>query len=243
MGNTNKLVQFYFDCVYNRVYDLATGQLNIYRRLQEKCIGKLKLEDNDCVLCVGLGTGNEILRVLEINRNVSITGIDYSSTALRNTRKKALKLGKEIELILMDAQCLEFATGSFNKVLCLHVMDFVNDDVQVTSEIIRVLKEGGQFAITYPSLEEGASLGTNILKDSFHNNIKSRNCIIGFFAFLAQMFLGLVYIPLLFRQKRKPYSRGQLETLFSGLITGAIQIEEDPDYHDFILYGKKPKGG
>jgi len=118
MSFTTKLMQAYFNFAYNPVYDFTTARLSLYRKLQGRCVSRLELRDNDKVLCVGLGTGNEIFHILQMNRNVDIIGIDYSSTALRKAYKKALRLGKEIELLLMDARNLEFTAGSFDKVIC-----------------------------------------------------------------------------------------------------------------------------
>lgn len=238
MNFTRKLIQAHFNLVYNPVYDFTTGKLDFYRKLQAKCIGNLDLKDNDKVLCVGIGTGNEIFHILQANRTVRITGVDYSTTALHRAYRKALRLGKEIELRLMDARNLEFATESFDKVLCLHVMDFIQENGQVTSEIIRVLKHGGQFVTTYPSEKEGAKLGSNIMKESYRYNINSRNYVVGLLTFLGQMLMGLAYLPLVLR-KRISYSYGELQATFSSMTSGDFHIEEFPVYQDFIVSGKK----
>ena len=238
MRFTGQLVQTYFNIAYNQVYDFTTARLSLYRKLQERCIGKLELRDDDQVQCVGLGTGKEVFHILQRNRNVNIVGVDYSKTALRKARKKALRLGKEINLLLMDARNLEFAAGSFDQVLCLHVMDFIQENGEATSEILRVLKQGGQFMITYPSDKEGAKLAANLLKDSFRDNVSSGNYIKGLLVFLAQVLMAVVYLPLVLRQKRF-YSRRDLEATITELTNGGFQIEEDPVYQDFIVYGRK----
>ena len=245
MSFGSKLLQAYFDYAYNPVYDSMTARLNRYRELQAICIGKLELEDKDKVLCVGVGTGNEIFHILQINRNVSIVGVDYSRTALRKAYKKASSLDKEIKCFVMNAQHLEFATGSFDKVLCIHVMDFVEDNGKATGEIFRVLKDGGQFVITYPLAKEGLRLGVNLLNDSVRHNISSgKHRIRAFLESFARMMMGVIYLPLLFRLGRKSYSRSKLEAVISHLNTVDFQIEEDSIYQDFIVCGRKiSKGG
>jgi ubiquinone/menaquinone biosynthesis C-methylase UbiE len=240
MSFGRKLMQTYFNTAYNQVYDFTTARLNRYRKLQERCIGKLELKDNDKVLCVGIGTGNEVFHILEMSRNISITGVDYSSTALCKAYKKALRLGREIDVLIMDARKLEFAAGSFDKVLCIHVMDFIAEDTKVTSEILRVLKKTGQFVITYPSGKEGSKLGFNLLKDGIHSNLVSgKHRIRAFWELITQMVVGIVYLPLLLRPNKRFYSRSQLEAIVTEATTGDFQIEEDPVYQDFIVYGKK----
>ena len=240
MSLAEKLMRAYFDHAYNLAYDFTTARLNRYRKLQSTCVSKLKFRDADKVLCVGVGTGNEVLHVLQINRNVKIVGVDYSKTALRKAYRKALVRGKEIEVLIMDARCLEFAAESFDKVLCLHVMDFIDDNKEATKEMLRVLKHGGQFVITYPSQKEGPRLGVNLLSDNVRHSINAgKPRIQALSESLAQMLVGIVYLPLLFRPKQKSYSRSKLEAMITQLTAGDFRIEEDPVYQDFIVYGTK----
>jgi len=232
-------MQTYFNIAYNQVYDFTTARLNRYQELQDRCISKLVFRDNDKVLCVGIGTGNEVVHILEMNKNVNIVGVDYSNTALQKAHRKALRLGKEIDVLTMDARCLQFGARSFDKVLCLHVMDFVEENRKVTGEILRVLKHGGQFVITYPSNKEGPRLGFNLLKDSVSYSIKSSNRFGSFLTITAQIAASTVYLPLLFRPKRKSYSCSELETMITRLTTEDFQIEEDSIYQDYIVYGRK----
>jgi len=240
MGFTRKLMQAYFNYAYNPVYDFTTGRLICYHRLQERCVGKLDFKDNDRVLCVGVGTGNELYHILRRNGNVSIVGIDYSHAALQRAYTKALAQGKETELLIMDARLLQFPAASFDKVLCIHLMDFVEDNEKVTGEILRVLNHGGHFVITYPSRKEGPRLGLNLLKEGMRRDIdqgKARIRIL--FESIARVVAGTAYLPLLFRPQRKSYSYSELRAMITQLTTAALQIEEDPVYQDFIVYGEK----
>jgi len=240
MSFTGKLMQTYFNYVYNPVYDFTTGRLNRYRWLQERCVVRLEPHDKDRVLCVGVGTGNEISHILQLNRSVDVVGIDYSHTALQKAYRKSLALGKEIKLLIMDARHLKFTAGSFDKVLCIHVMDFVEEKDKVTNEILRVLKDGGRFVITYPLAKESPSLGINLLSDSVRHSINSgKHRVRALLECLAHMLAGIVYLPLLCRPKRKCYSRSQLEAIMTQSTTGGFQIEEDTVYQDFIVYGEK----
>jgi ubiquinone/menaquinone biosynthesis C-methylase UbiE len=233
-------MKLYFDYAYNPVYDFTTARLNRYHGLQDRCIGKLELEDNDRVLCIGLGTGNEVVRIFRKNRNVSFVGVDYSHTALRRTLKKVLRLGIDIDVRVMDARCLEFTTGSFDKALCIHVLDFVKEKEEVTKEILRVLKDRGQFVITYPSGKEGTRLGLNLLRDNIRYNLESgKNRFRVFSEPLIQILIGTVYLPLLVRSQSKPYSLGELKGLFMQLPIMNFQIEKDSVYQDYIVYGRK----
>jgi len=232
-------MQVYFNFAYNPVYDFTVGQLNLYHKLQQRCVERLELKENDRVLCVGLGTGNEISHILKMNKSVSIVGVDYSCNALRKAHKKALAWDKKIEVLPMDARHLEFTEGIFDKVLCIHVTDFIEEREKVTEEILRVLKDGGRFVITYPSKKEGANMAFNLLRDNICHNIDSgSHRIPAISKSLAQILAGIVYLPL-FLRPNKAFSYQELHMIISGLTTGNFQIEEYPLYNDFIAYGTK----
>lgn len=240
MNLTGKLIQSYFNLAYNQVYDATTARISYYRTLQQKCISKLEFQDGDMVLCVGIGTGNEINCILEENGNVNIVGVDYSATALKKAHQKALRLGKEIQVAIMDVQQMQFATESFDKVVCLHVMDFVQDPEITTGEIIRVLKDGGQFVVTYPSRGENFRLASNLLKEGIRHDAswwQSRAKV--FREILSLIATSFVYLPLFTRSGKKSYNNDELHGLVAGLASIHFQVEEDPIYHDFIVYGHK----
>jgi len=244
MSIAEKLLQAYFNIAYNPVYDFITARFHRYRELQHRCISKLDFKDNDKVLCVGIGTGNEISHVMEMNGKVNIVGIDYSKAALRRAYNKALRLGKEIEALIMDARNLEFAAGSFDKVICLHVMDFIEDSGKVTNEIFRVLKDGGQFVMTYPSGREDPGLGGGLIRDNIRCAISvGKHPARAFIESIGPMLASIVYLPLLLRQKQRAYCRNELEDMITQSTVADIWIEEDPVYRDFIVYGRKLERG
>jgi ubiquinone/menaquinone biosynthesis C-methylase UbiE len=244
MSIAEKLLQAYFNIAYNPVYDFITARFHRYRELQHRCISKLDFKDNDKVLCVGIGTGNEISHVMEMNGKVNIIGIDYSKAALRRAYNKALRLGKEIEALIMDARNLEFAAGSFDKVICLHVMDFIEDSGKVTNEIFRVLKDGGQFVMTYPSGREDPGLGGGLIRDNIRCAISvGKHPARAFIESIGPMLSSIVYLPLLLRQKQRAYCRNELEDMIAQSTVADIRIEEDPVYRDFIVYGRKLERG
>ena len=240
MSVTDRVVQAYFNYAYNPVYDLVATQPGQYHKLQQTCIDMLELKTNDRVLCVGVGTGNEVHYLLQANENISIVGIDLSRSALRRAQNKAARMGQEIELQRMDARCLTFPDESFNKVICIHLMDFMRDNGKATEEMFRVLKRGGRFVITYPSYREGMRLGVNLLRDNIHGSIDSgQPLFLAMLKAVVRMPLGIVYLPLLFRPGKKSYLRSGLETMMMNLGIEDCRIEEDTVYNDFIVSGEK----
>lgn len=235
-----KAKAWFFNLVYNPVYDLTTARLSYYHTLQEECISKLRFEDDDNVLCVGIGTGNEVLRILERKRKVNIVGVDTSDTALRKAYEKALALGKQIKVLRMDAQELGFDDETFDRVLCIHLMDFLDDGREASREINRVLKRGGEFAITYPSGHVGFGLLGEIVRN-IRQNLRSRKLGKVITESLAAIGAVIVYTPMILLKApgQDFYSRQSLETVFASLGFRDYNLEKDGVYQDIIAYGVK----
>lgn len=248
LGSTsfrNKFIQAYFDFVYNPAYDFTTGRLNGYRKLLSKCIDKLGLCANDAILCVGLGTGNELEYILKKSSGVRIVGVDLSRKALEIAYRKGRTISTQIETMVMDAKALTFPDNTFDKVVCIHVMDFVDEPEKATTEILRVLRKGGEFLITYPSTKEGRKLGANLLRENIRYRMGlGQNRARATLASIGQLVMGMVYLPILLRPNSKTYSAQALRDLISGF-TSQFRIEEYPEYCDFIAHGSKsiPWGG
>lgn len=231
-------MKFYFDYFYNPVYDFIVTHLSPYQKLQRLCVEKLELTEGDKILCAGVGTGNEVMHILETSPHIDITGIDSSKTALRKAIKKTKKQGKKLAVHLMDVQKMEFTEGSFDKVLCVHVTDFVGDHTKATSEILRVLKPGGRFAITFPSGKEDFTFGIGVISDTIREHIKARKLNKVFLVLASSVVGTFVYFPFLFRKERRFYRKAEVEELFSTFKID-FKIETFQRYSDFIIYGRK----
>lgn len=241
MSFLRRLMEFYFDLVYNPVYDFTTARTSSYHRLQMACIDKFRFEGGDRLLCVGVGTGNEMLRILEKGHEVSMVGVDNSRSALRRAQKKALKMGERIDFVRMDAHQIGFHNDGFDRVFSHHLMGFLDDDKKATREMLRVLNTGGQFVITYPSGSGGLSLVSEVGR-SILNSIRSGKCRQAFMEFLALTGAAAVNIPIAFwvRPKQGFYSYQDLQRMFADLRITDCEIQEDSVYQDFIVYGRKP---
>lgn len=241
MGLGSRLRSLYFDRVYTPVYDLTVARLAPYRHLQHCCLERLGLRPGDAVLSVGVGTGNEVARLLEGNGrdSLSLVGVDISRPGLVRAYGKARRCGQEMSILQMDAQRLGLRPGSFDRALCLHTMDFVADDLQATREIFRVLKKGGGFVITYPAGRGGAGLVGEVAKSVWG---RLRRGKLGEAAreALASLGAALAYIPLApwVKPRHGFYSRRSLERMLASLGVKDYSVDEDPAYQDFIVWGK-----
>ncbi|MGE5632390.1 MAG: class I SAM-dependent methyltransferase [Caulobacteraceae bacterium] len=89
---------------------------------------------------MGVGTGKNIPYYPEY---IDITAIDFSGKMLAKAREKAPKYNKQVELIQMDAQNMDFADNAFDRVFTTYVFCSVPDSIKGLKEIKRVCKPGG----------------------------------------------------------------------------------------------------
>jgi len=200
----------------------------------------LEMEEGDSMLCIGVGTGNEILGILDSGRLVNVVGVDTSESGLRRAYDKASKKGARISLFKMDAHNLAFDDYSFNKVFSHHLMGFLDDDRKAFQEMLRVLKRGGQYVVTFPSgsgYRVLSEIGRSILR-----NLRSGRFRCATVELLAVTGGAIANIPVAFwvRPKRGFYSYEDLEGMLADLEPGDYEIEKDDVYQNLIACGRKP---
>ena len=95
-------------------------------------------------LDLGCGDG----RLTAELRAKRVTGADVSEVALERARRRL----RGARLVRIDAdEPLPFADGSFDLVLCAETVEHVRDVQLVLSEVRRVLRPGGELALTTPA--------------------------------------------------------------------------------------------
>ncbi|MDO8749922.1 MAG: class I SAM-dependent methyltransferase [Dehalococcoidia bacterium] len=239
---SSRFQSLYFDRVYTPAYDLTVAQLPAYQHLQSSSLARVSVFFGCEVLVVGSGTGNELLGLLQRPGGpfVSLTAVDLSRRSLVRASRKARRQGKAVEVLQMNAQRLAFADGQFDRVLCLHTMDFLADPAVATREIVRVLRKGGEFIISYPS-GEGIGGVAGVAARSVLEKLRRGKLTGALKEALASMGAAVAYAPLALSVKpqRLIYSRPELERLMASLEISDYGIEEDGVYRDFIVWGRR----
>jgi len=101
------------------------------------------LNAKECrVLDLGSATGGNSLHIASMGH--SVTSVEYSAIGIEIQKSKGL------EVIWADARKLPFEDESFDVVICLDVLEHIEEDFIVISEISRILKSGGRFLISVP---------------------------------------------------------------------------------------------
>jgi ubiquinone/menaquinone biosynthesis C-methylase UbiE len=92
------------------------------------------------ILEVGVGTGKNLPYHPEGSRSVAV---DLSPGMLRHAVRKADRLGRDVDLVLADAQRLPFRDGAFDAAAATFVFCSVPDPVLGLQEVRRVLRQDG----------------------------------------------------------------------------------------------------
>lgn len=91
---------------------------------------------------IAIGTG---LNLPFYPADVEITGIEISPAMLEIALRRAQSLGRQVELVLGDAQALPFPDQCFDTVVCTIALCSIPDERQAVAEAWRVLRPGGRF--------------------------------------------------------------------------------------------------
>jgi ubiquinone/menaquinone biosynthesis C-methylase UbiE len=109
---------------------------NLWQRVEDK-IDK----DNMRLLEAGVGSGKNIEYYLD---DLEIYAIDFSPKMIQEAEKKAKKYNREVKLLEMDIQDLNFEDNNFDLIVTSCVFCSVPDPVKGLKELKRVLKKDGR---------------------------------------------------------------------------------------------------
>jgi SAM-dependent methyltransferase len=112
-------------------------------------VQQLHLSPDDHILEIGFGPGCGLQEALSrIDKGV-VEGIDTSSQMMKmaSHRNRAAIASGKLRLFEGDAAKLPFEDRSFDKIFAVNVFYFWKDPDKPLGEILRVLRDGGQFAL------------------------------------------------------------------------------------------------
>jgi ubiquinone/menaquinone biosynthesis C-methylase UbiE len=115
---------------------------NLWQQAHDK-IEELKLKNKKEIklLEAGVGTGKNIKYYPD---GIEIYAIDFSPKMIKEAGKKAKKFNKDVKLMEMDIQDLDFEDNYFDLIVTSCVFCSVPDPVKGLKELKRVLKKDGR---------------------------------------------------------------------------------------------------
>lgn len=98
-----------------------------------------------CLKALDVGCGGGFSCEYMAARGVSVSGIDQSKKCIEAATQHAIISGFEIEYRCGVAEQMPYADQSFDVVVCVDVLEHVEDVNRVIAEIFRILKPNGLF--------------------------------------------------------------------------------------------------
>jgi ubiquinone/menaquinone biosynthesis C-methylase UbiE len=160
---------------------------------------------SDRILDIGCGTGI-ILKLSEaFGRGY---GIDLSAEAIRYTSARDLNL-----IVRSDAsQSIPFKGDTFSAITCLDVLEHLDNDFNILSEMMRVCKPGGHIVLTVPAFNVLWSSHDVALhhrrrytRKQMIDKVRQLNCRVSKNSY----YNTILFIPILIARKLKPLLRGK----------------------------------
>ncbi len=136
------------------IYDKVAAQwwsddIRWVRTLKNLVPGRLRWMDRQIDWAgkdvLDLGCAGGFMAEALAERGVRVTGIDPAEQAIAAARAHAAQAGHAITYDTGKGEALPYADAAFDAVVCVDVLEHVDDLAQVMAEVARVLRPGGLF--------------------------------------------------------------------------------------------------
>ena len=124
--------------------------LAFWNLIGQRTIERLRLKPGDRVLDVACGSGASAIPAAQsVGESGTVLGVDLAERLLELARAKARRLGvTNIRFQVGDMERSGRADESFDAVVCVFGIFFVPDMAKAVRELWRMVRQGGQLAIT-----------------------------------------------------------------------------------------------
>ncbi len=140
--------------------DVALGMNIMNEFISKTTYELLKINDDDCVLEIGIGNGKFIEDILDYASNVSFTGIDLSETMITEAKKNNRSLIETgyVDLFEANIEQIPVWNESFDKICTINTIYFWENPVNILNELYRVLIKNGILIISFRPFINGQTL-------------------------------------------------------------------------------------
>ena len=140
--------------------DVALGMNTMNEFISKTTYELLKINDNDCVLEIGIGNGKFIKDILGNTSNVSYTGIDISEIMITEAKKNNRSLIETGYVDLFEANIEQIPVWgeAFDKICTINTIYFWENPINALNELYRVLSINGVLIISFRPFVDGQTL-------------------------------------------------------------------------------------
>ncbi len=136
---------------YNHASDTFDAEpLGFWNRHGRKAVELAGLRHGDTVLDVGCGTGASAFPAsAAVGPSGRVTGVDFAEKMVEVARRKADELDcRNIDFQCLDMRSMPFPDGSFDALISVFSVFFVDDMEALINEFWRLLKPQGRLVVT-----------------------------------------------------------------------------------------------
>lgn len=147
--------------VFDRIVpDYDAGGPGCFATFGRRLVAEVGVLAGQRVLDVATGRGAVLLPAAEaVGPTGSVTGLDLSEGMVRATREEAARRGVAAEVLVGDAEALDFPDATFDLVLCGFGLMFLPQVALALAEFRRVLRPGGRLGVSTWQLTQADDLG------------------------------------------------------------------------------------
>ena len=127
-------------------YDAGPG---CFAHFGRRLVTAAEIQPGQRVLDVASGRGAVLFPCAElVGRTGEVVGVDLADEMVRAANEEAARRGFSARVQVMDAEHLDFAEATFDRVLCGFGIMFFPDQLRALGEFRRVMKSGGRLAVS-----------------------------------------------------------------------------------------------
>jgi ubiquinone/menaquinone biosynthesis C-methylase UbiE len=130
--------------------------------VNQSAIAALDVRETEHVLDVGCGHGRGLTAIAALAPKGRVAGVDPSElmVEIAAKRNRGLIRSHRVDIAVASAEDLPFASGAFDKAMCVHVVYFWRDLLPALKEIARVLKPNGRLVLLFRTNADDAAIST-----------------------------------------------------------------------------------